>query len=187
MEISYSTINFTYDETAPLSGVSIPSDGLQTNYLAQIEGTSFDETAGVEKVELYIHDVTNGQYWTSALEFVSTTTIQWVTADNVTWQYTDINHDTHWKLNGDAEYRIRCRAYDNAGNLGPVGSTHTFTYDVTSPVSEITNPPDEEPPKRLNALASIDGTASDCGRFPVVPPFPVRASLRQARTGTGCW
>jgi len=157
MEITYSSITFTYDETGPSSEVTIPADGALLNNLTQIEGTSYDETAGVETVELYIHDFIQGRYW-NGTQFVSTTTIQWVPADDTTWQYTGITQ-SDWIANGDTQYRIRCRAIDKVGNYGLLGATHTFTFDVTEPESRIINPtPDGV---HLNALSSIDGTAFD--------------------------
>ncbi|MBW2646457.1 MAG: hypothetical protein JRE23_09815, partial [Deltaproteobacteria bacterium] len=156
METSYSTITFIYDEEGPLSEVTIPEDLQLLNALTQIEGTVSDEPAGVQKVELYIHDFISvpEKFWTGV--WTETTTVKWIEADT-TWKYAMAHND--WVANGDTQYRIRCRGIDTVGNVGVLGSTHTFTFDVTPPVSTFTAPsPDGV---HLKVLSSIEGTAYD--------------------------
>ena len=73
----------------------------------------------------------------------------------------------------EVEYRIRCRAVDDVGNVGPATTVHVFTIDRKAP------PP---PP-----VPSVTAVPSDPSRFIVSWPDPSAALVfhRLARSGTG--
>ena len=163
MDMNYSTVTFTYDDTGPLSQITVPSDAAVLNYLLKLEGTAADVPAGVDKVEVYIHDYENGNYW-NGVNFIPTEVRQWVPVDafgwqySGSWEYTGITN-ADWFGNGDCRYRINCRGTDEVGNVGVFGSTVSITYDATEPNSGIINPSSEG--AHLNVLNAISGTAYD--------------------------
>ena len=54
---------FTYDTVAPTAVFVSPINGAYINSLTYITGTSSDDKTGVNKVQLYIRNLTDTKYW----------------------------------------------------------------------------------------------------------------------------
>jgi hypothetical protein len=126
---------------------------------AGVCGTAIDPTSGVQRVQLSIRRET-GNYW-NGTSFGSASEV-WVTATGTTsWSY----GFAATSFPASANYTIRVRATDNAGNV-EAPSAVTFAYDTANPTSTITFPvaSGSYTPTSWNAgcaTPGICGTASD--------------------------
>ncbi|MDI6642143.1 MAG: hypothetical protein QME68_07535, partial [Elusimicrobiota bacterium] len=66
VEIVCTTITVTCDRSEPESRVTLPNDGDRRSELPTISGTAYDQTAGVDLVELRIKRNSDNMYWNSA-------------------------------------------------------------------------------------------------------------------------
>ncbi|PKN01408.1 MAG: hypothetical protein CVU77_05585, partial [Elusimicrobia bacterium HGW-Elusimicrobia-1] len=168
---------FTFDRAPPVARTVLPASNGAYNSLDSITGTAMDLTAGLQKVQIQVYDVTAGATWydDGASKFWSTGDI-WVNlstsavgGSTVTWSYVepalmDVGQPDGWK--DGRTYRVRARAYDQAnsydGSPSPNVSTYVvtnqFIFDVTKPTSTITIPEDDS----YNVdITRIYGTSAD--------------------------
>ncbi|MHB9154077.1 MAG: RHS repeat domain-containing protein, partial [Endomicrobiales bacterium] len=136
---------FTFDNLGPEVAISSPVDGgyYPMGGLTSISGTAMDPTAGMQKVQLNIVNLTDGTTW-----FDSGAVKDWVAPGeywvdvptqapggvSVNWKYDPA--ELTWQ--DGRYYRVRSRAYDQITNLSTVFSTSTFLYDTTRPTSTVT-------------------------------------------------
>ncbi|MDA3792802.1 MAG: hypothetical protein PF545_03985, partial [Elusimicrobia bacterium] len=161
IETSYSTITFTYDNTAPVSGIEFPvdTDHYKAGALGQtIYGTAVDATSDVQTVELSILQK-SATKWFSGTGFIDGTTT-WIdvgiTPGTTNWSYTDV--DLKWTT--DEKYVFKTKSYDDIGNESSASAPLEVVYDETVPVTTIGNPADGST-KQKNLLTTLSGTASD--------------------------
>src|SRR5262249_54273590 len=150
-----SSMTVIYDNTSPTVAISVPSTAAQTwlSSLTQITGTAMDNYAlrSSTGVEGRIFDI-------SASAYVSTGTNDWTSLNGLGRGLRAAPAWTH-----NHTYRIEARATDKAGNVSPIYSTATFTYDQYQASPE---QPDSAPSSPANStyiktLTTVQGTASD--------------------------
>ncbi len=136
---AWSTIfQITIDSTAPNSWVDTGSQpsadpehfGTAANpWPDQITGGASDPapTTGLQRVEILVHDLTDGRYWNGT---------SWVTTAPTNWP--DANETTAWAfplaethLTDGHTYEIFSKATDNVGNEQTVYGHRHFLYDTT--------------------------------------------------------
>ncbi|MEO0223494.1 MAG: hypothetical protein ABIL76_00175, partial [candidate division WOR-3 bacterium] len=148
---SVRSVTFTFDNTAPISKIEFPADnGAYNTPFTILSGTSVDATAGVNKVEISIQNLTDTgvPYWNHDLGiWESNAPVErWITISTsgvggevVRWVYQ--NASIYWT--DGRIYRVRVRGYDNVTipspnvEVDPYISSHTFIYDTTKPTSTV--------------------------------------------------
>ncbi|MDO8805613.1 MAG: Ig-like domain-containing protein [Elusimicrobiota bacterium] len=121
---AYSTSVFSYDGTAPASGVTVPETGSVSSF-TYLSGTAAD-AGGIAQVRVSVKRWSDANYWAGA-GWVSTET--WNLASGTTaWLYTAISSAA---LTDGATYLAMSKSYDLAGNISnPFNNSSTFTYAV---------------------------------------------------------
>jgi len=139
------------DVDGALVAVTAPASS-HYSALALISGTAAD-ASGLSGVEVSIQTgAPTGLYWSGAA-FDSVVQV-WLSATGTgTWTLTPA---IAWQ-NGGA-YSVVARSSDSVGNLSPVYSTATFTFDASSPTAGVVFPADGG---TLSSLPWISGTAND--------------------------
>ncbi|MEK7721017.1 MAG: hypothetical protein AAB359_01355, partial [Elusimicrobiota bacterium] len=135
----YATATFLYDNQAPVSTVTVPSDWSYINTLPVVlNGTSFDPGgAGVNQVTVYLQRVSDGKYWDSA-QWQSG--IQPFNAVPPYGNWTLPVGDSMFTGNDGQIFRVYTDARDGAVNQEGFGHKATFVYDVTRPTGAVTYP-----------------------------------------------
>ncbi|TPW18339.1 MAG: hypothetical protein FD129_7 [bacterium] len=153
-------IQFTFDDSKPLSRVYLPVVYANTPTLAAISGTSSDPgaaSAGVTTMEFKLKR-SNGDWWSPLNDWAvpPEPAFSNVTSGLGAWTKTiGVGN----KLENGYRYEATGRATDAAGNVETVLTTHTFTVDLTTPVARIALPAHNG---SANAsLTQIQGTADD--------------------------
>ncbi|RKZ14291.1 hypothetical protein DRQ17_07865, partial [bacterium] len=161
VEISFSTVTFTFDDTPPLSDVSFPVDGehYKAGALGQtISGTAQDATSDVQTVYLSILEEGTTK-WFDGSGFLANSTY-WIdvgiTPGATEWSYTNAN--LNW-TDGN-RYIFKTYAVDEIGNTAQPSSGIEVVYDETEPDSSVTNPADGST-KQKDLLTLLSGNASD--------------------------
>ena len=149
---TYATQTIVYDNVAPQSGVSVPANGVYTNSLSAINGTSVDFPAlnpgVVNEVDLRLKRLSDGTYWNGVTAWIGTPTslgLGIVTVYPSSWSVSPSNIPSIGNLTSGDSYYITTSALDNTqggGNVEGFGSPRgsTFTYDTTAPGTSIVNP-----------------------------------------------
>ncbi len=127
-----STTSFTVqnDTLAPTASVAFPSASVYntSGWSGTLSGTASDSGAGVNTVEVAIHDNTaNSDYDGSGFggggqQFLAPT-------GTTSWSYALAAA----KLTDGHSYTVTVETIDNLGNTDPSATTRTFTYDTTAP------------------------------------------------------
>ncbi|MEW6555741.1 MAG: hypothetical protein AB1349_00125, partial [Elusimicrobiota bacterium] len=160
VEVSFSTITFTYDKQLPLTEIIQP---VHQSFQKQGSLPTISGNCSSDSVAVYVYlrdrtfsgDVTNpSTYWNFA-------TSAWVQNAGSLWQQTYLA-GTIWST-GTAtwthlrNYEIGCYANDQATNTGDTVISK-FWYDTGVPTSTILNPANNV---TLASLTTISGTAYD--------------------------
>ncbi len=156
-DVVLSTITFLYDQSAPVTVITVPSGiyyGPQSA-LNTISGTAADYpispslNSGLSQVFLRIQRSGDNYYWNNNA---------WV-ANSSTWSV--VSGTSSWTYNGLAWddgriYNLNSCAVDFAGNLS-AWTTSTFRWDSTSPLTGIVSPAGNW----VSNLPYVSGTAYD--------------------------
>ncbi len=127
-----STTSFTLqnDTLAPTATVAFPSAAVYdtAGWTGTLSGTASDSGAGVNTVEVAIHDNTantdyNGTSFGSGGQQYLTTT------GTTAWSYAL----AATKLTDGHSYTVTVETIDNLGNTDPAATSRTFSYDTTAP------------------------------------------------------
>ena len=155
---------FTFDNGRPTAGLTWPN-AVNSGSLSTLAGTASDDFAGVDTVEISMHDQTQAptQGWWNGVSFTGGAQ-QWIAASTnpagTSWTYTD--SDLPGALVSGKSYLVVARATDKAGN-----PQNVFTVNVSS---RITLFDDDKPTAGVQtpaastavfSLATIAGTADD--------------------------
>ena len=162
-EITYPYTEFTYDITAPQSGVDSPINTGNYNKIEYITGTAYD-AQGIDKVYVAISKVLPAPvaYWNwNSWDWSATgwddpnawKEVEYTNMDKTGWQ---IYTDTVTWANG-YKYEARSKAIDKAGVEETPSSGPQFTFDTDDPDSYF----DEPSYSYYNQAPLISGTASD--------------------------
>ena len=133
-----STMNLTWDTTAPISAITSPAGPYVSGVSCTISGTAADTLSGINSVQI---STDGGTTWNP----VNGTT---------SWSYT-------WTLPADGKYVIKTQATDNAGNRETLGAGLTLTVDNSNPSSYVTAPAAGDILYGTDTI--ITGTAVDSG------------------------
>ncbi|MEW5906446.1 MAG: hypothetical protein AB1734_06660, partial [Elusimicrobiota bacterium] len=150
IETTFSTSTVACDRSNPVSITTSPAAGSRRSSLTSINGTAWDQTAGVNRVQLRIKRNSDNNYWntaTSAFD-IAFATNAWFTVlsgdvlggATTSWAY--IVPGTPW-TNGvsyDINSQSRDRVTMPAARFETSFSTITFTYDTQAPAPTITDP-----------------------------------------------
>jgi phosphodiesterase/alkaline phosphatase D-like protein len=125
MEVPGSGVTFTYDNVAPASAITAPTNNADLLSLATITGTATDSASGVASVQVSIKDLGTdgaGATWYNGSTF-SDGSETWQAAGGTTnWSYTSPT----WTHNHF--YLIKSKAADNATNTETPGGGNTFFF-----------------------------------------------------------
>jgi len=150
-----SSWKFIVDTKNPTSTITNPINNSFVNRwkLDDIKGTAVDNNgSGLKKVEITIKQLSDNKYW-----------------DRSTWSsseyWLNVSGTTSWSYevgsvgfaNG-VQYLIRSRATDNASNVENSSYGVVFTFDTTSPSSNIDDPINGN---YYNSTVPISGSATD--------------------------
>ncbi|MBI4346816.1 MAG: hypothetical protein HY553_08165, partial [Elusimicrobia bacterium] len=164
VETLITTNTFTMDNQAPVSLATAPTGAV--SQMNALFGTARDPLIGqLDVVLLKIHHVSgpgsravwNGTGWTPGDDdiWVGTGTIGGLVEQTTyTWTF---NQAVTWRSN--ANYEIKTRARDRAGNLSPIPPVPELTFTISGPQSGITGPGAGEPHFQPANLGAITGTA----------------------------
>ncbi|MCR6624696.1 MAG: hypothetical protein NDF58_09000, partial [archaeon YNP-LCB-024-027] len=170
-DLSYSTKEFMFDNSAPVMVVQFPPYNILTfrNTLPVISGTSYDlptspANSGLGLRYVAIRQNVDNKWWSPTGNFDNDIPYPFSVTDlgSGGWQYTGLSTS---KLISGASYYITTKVHDVAGNVTDwciYGST--FVWDVTSPTSTVTYPQDGGS-YRTATLTTISGTQSDVYPF----------------------
>ncbi|MFC1523095.1 hypothetical protein ACFL6Y_11860, partial [Elusimicrobiota bacterium] len=156
--ISTFTLTFTYDETPPISSITVPTHGAHWNAGSGITGTASDEF-GVSTVSVSIEKITSGNSCYDGSDSFDQVCPYFFGAGGTPtdWNVTGITFVSPFR------YLIISSATDSAGNVQSLASyavgtdSNTFTFEYEAPSSTITKPV----VNRSKNLATISGTAED--------------------------
>ncbi len=170
--VGVNSVTFVCDKSSPTSTVAYPPNGLITNTVPVISGTSVDplvsgNASGIQMTQIAIQNNTSGLWWNGAGFTQSQSTPNFIT---VSYQLTPAN--TYWNytnaglvnaLATQTTYTIFSCAYDNAYNNASLIGNYQTNYSSTSFVYTITNPTSNIVgiSAAMNALSTISGTAVD--------------------------
>ncbi|HRY30115.1 MAG TPA: hypothetical protein P5079_08790, partial [Elusimicrobiota bacterium] len=173
---SYSTRNFTFDASRPLSVTTMPwtTDILFSSF-SVFAGTATDDLGGVpdngiSNVTLRIKRLPDGDYWYNSGSWLPGE--NWVLASgagsglDVPFTYTHAKFTDGSAWDTGKTYEVVSKAQDGAGNVQVVFTTHSFIIDKSSPTTDTTNPPNtaaaiDEYYSDVKQLTLITGTAAD--------------------------
>ncbi|MHB9156222.1 MAG: Ig-like domain repeat protein, partial [Endomicrobiales bacterium] len=194
-EVSYSTITFTYDTSAPGSEVNLPLNARQYKTMTYIWGASTDTTAsaggwtsGVSQVGLRIKRESDSWYLRadgSGWQNTEPDPLPQASLWSSSWTYTP--SDARWTDN--SSYTVTAKSYDRAGN-SVYGSSAYFIFDSSAPGSVVALPDQDE--KVMTVLPTISGTAQDyvaggLGRIEEVKVRLQRVTLTGSESGDDAW
>ena len=165
MQTSYvvgtSSNSFTYDTQFATSALVVPVNvdyyNLSTKPLPVISGTAVDETLGnrVQSVGYSIKENVSGLYWNVGS---STFNSGGELFNAMTFSNPNVWTSTHPPLQDGLVYAVRTRATDLAGNVEPLKTPRTFTFDVSSPTAGVVLPQNRS---YVSSLPTISGTVTD--------------------------
>ena len=146
----------TIDTTPPNSTITLPINNGTYNNLNTISGTAFDTKirTGIKKVEIAINSFSDDQFWDGSKWIASETWL--VTTGTDDWVYD--SSSVTWT--SGIEYRIQCRATDNATNIESPGVGNSFIIDTDKPSSTINFPMHKS---WVNYINNISGDSMDTG------------------------
>ena len=163
-------VTVSVDNTPPQATISANVTGLTD--AVRLSGTASDNLSGVARVQISI----NGQPWRSV-------SLASPNGTSTTWSF-------DWPVSADAQgkHQVAARAFDRAGNQGPV-TTAEVIIDRVPPSSEVTAgaAPGEPPAVAVGQSLTLSGVADEGGHLPA-PAVP--ASLRPGMgvlTDTTVW
>ena len=180
--VGTSSNGFTYDTQYATSTVVVPVNAdyynLTTKPLPVISGTAVDETLGnrVQSVGYSIKENVSGLYWNVGS---STFNSGGELFSAMSFSNPNVWTSTHPPLQDGLVYAVRMRATDLAGNVEPLRTPRTFTFDVSSPTARITNP---AAGSQLSSLPYVSGTVSDNTGLPGVQTVELAIQV-----DTGAW
>ncbi|MFH1283258.1 MAG: hypothetical protein ABII27_06295, partial [bacterium] len=156
--------SFIVDNTAPLSGITVPSNST-VNALPTISGTANADLSGTDQVQVTIKRIANpadnyywtGAVWDSDIFWLDTTEI----AGGTEWYTTTV---PSWVT--DTIYRITSKVTDNAGNEEESPASFDVKFDTTTPQIYLQSPKGQFYNDAGQTLVTISGTASDPGVNP---------------------
>ena len=124
----YSTVTFTYDNSAPVSSATYPVNGGHYVDVDSITGTASDGVSGVNEVNIRLKRPADNKYW-DAVGSSWTFSAVWSTATGTTnWSFNAI--PVIWST---GSYSIQPRAKDAAGNWETPTSSTTFDIVFATP------------------------------------------------------
>ncbi|MEO0223493.1 MAG: hypothetical protein ABIL76_00170, partial [candidate division WOR-3 bacterium] len=163
---------FSYDDVPPTSGIITPpnNEAYSTiKVLSTISGTAADDFSGVTggKIKIWFLGDANdwslpggtSYYWTGVSWSSQSVYELGVSSLTYDWSYWYYTASFDWK-NQKVHY-VNIRMYDLAGNIQPLGVTHAFKYDTTSPNVTISVPQPASFWGPANNLTTISGQATD--------------------------
>ncbi|MBM4431045.1 MAG: hypothetical protein FJ026_11965, partial [Chloroflexi bacterium] len=127
-QMTYGSSDFSYDVTAPQSGITTSGCFRADNWTGLIQGTSSDNLSGIASVHLTVHRASDGLYYNGATWGASPT---WLPASGT------INWSLPLVPSAQTTYTVRSRATDNCGNVQTTPAEASFTYDASSPQSAV--------------------------------------------------
>ena len=148
--------NLTIDTTSPSSSITEPKNNDVLNKLIAISGIAIDPLngSGISKIELSLKCNNNDFYWNGS-DWI--TDISWdIVEGKSNWTYD--TSKIKW-ISGNS-YSLRSRAIDILNNIESSTESIIFSYDSSTPISEITFPINNS---LLNNLNFISGNSIDKG------------------------
>ena len=117
--------------------VNLDYYNLSTKPLPVISGTAVDETLGnrVQSVGYSMKENASGNYWNVG---TSTFNSGGELFNALSFSNPNVWTSTHPPLQDGLVYAVRTRAIDLAGNVEPLRTARTFTFDISSPTAGIT-------------------------------------------------
>ncbi|PKN00279.1 MAG: hypothetical protein CVU78_01970 [Elusimicrobia bacterium HGW-Elusimicrobia-2] len=126
----YSTVTFTYDNSAPVSSATYPVNGGHYVDVDSITGTATDDVSGVNEVNIQLKRQADNKYW-DAVGSLWTFSAIWSTATETTnWSFNAI--PVIWST---GSYSVQSRAKDAAGNWETPTSSTTFSIGYSTPAA----------------------------------------------------
>ncbi len=163
-EVAYTTITFTFDNSAPTSAPSTPANNAYINQpLATVSGTESDNVS-LQEVRIEFSRIVGGTTFYLDVNHLWTTTypspLPLFTGGSLnSWTYnvSSVTFPNIWDT-PNVVYHVASYAKDQAGNAQTVITTNTFTYDTYFPTAAITYP--------INGLyvsqtGQVNGTVAD--------------------------
>jgi len=129
-ETSYAADSFIYDDSAPLSTVTIDLDFYNSNSWADassINGAAADSLSGLALMEIAIQRSGDDSWWGGTSWGMSQVWLNPTGLDNWTYSFNGSN------LTNGVTYTVYARGTDNTGNLQTIHGSDSFTYDLTAP------------------------------------------------------
>ena len=177
-----SSNGFTYDTQYATSVVTVPVNNnyynLSTQSLPVISGTAVDETFGNRgaSVNYSIKESTTSLYWDSNTSTFNSVAEKFLP---MTFGAPNVWSSTHPALLDGRSYQTRMQSTDLAGNLEPLRTATTFTFDISSPTTRVVLP---APTGYYSSLPLISGTVGDNTNLSGVNKVDVAISV-----DTGTW
>ncbi|MBI4060129.1 MAG: hypothetical protein HY403_01735, partial [Elusimicrobia bacterium] len=157
---------FSFDNVRPTAGLTSPNAAIVRS-LSSLSGTASDDFAGIQDVELFMHDETqpNTAGWWDGTAFVGGAAAPIAVSTDgpgTSWTYTDA--DLGGALSSGKRYLIYMRARDKATNeqnaFAVNVSSRVVRFDNVTP-SVVVQQPVMAPSTATAVLSTISGTADD--------------------------
>ncbi|MBI4422454.1 MAG: hypothetical protein HY554_01935, partial [Elusimicrobia bacterium] len=144
-QAALTTRTFTFDNTPPVSGSSVPAPGRAYKALGVLEGTAFDATAGIAQVRVSIASETGSGYrWFNgdAGCFSSNVEVWWPVSNLYpsSWTYTNANLTPTTCWSDGQHYVVKSSATDGIGNVQLALAPSRILYDQREPGANVVNP-----------------------------------------------
>ncbi|MDA3793543.1 MAG: hypothetical protein PF545_07870, partial [Elusimicrobia bacterium] len=172
-ESTFATLSFSFDDEAPESLVTSPYDGEYVKPpLSVVEGDISDNKSGVDTVKVMIKRNTDDKYYVAGDQDFTGNTFDWDLTNNIEDTTPGLNF---WSFSvatdcwtDGVSYTVQTRAEDAATdkdglnpNIEVPVSSITFTYDNTTPQSDVVEISTMGHVQFTNIIPRIKGTAND--------------------------
>ncbi|MBI4346137.1 MAG: hypothetical protein HY553_04740, partial [Elusimicrobia bacterium] len=165
-QAALTTRTFTFDNTPPVSGSSVPAPGRAYRSLGVLEGTSFDATSGIKptdgiKLSIASQTATGYKWFNGDATCFSSDAVVWFNATQIfqsSWTFFHPSLGACWS---DREhYVITSSATDNVLTRQQVAYAADILFDTREPTSNVVEPANLI--TRLNNEV-VSGNSSDPG------------------------